>query len=319
MAPGTGAAVGVAAGGGESDSAEQATSVKPIAIAKPNRRIMCAILSRHPMTPKYAHLLDRTVRYLEAGEGRPVILLHAFPLSADQWLPQLHRVPVGWRLIAPDVRGFRGTGQAYQDVGLETATMATHAADVLALMNHLDLDDAVVGGLSMGGYITLAVAKVAGRRLNGLVLADTKAPADHEAGRAARDAMITLVQEKGVGAVADAMLPKLIGATSQADQPELTDVLRGMVERNTPEAVASAVRAMKLREDANAWLPAVVCPTLVICGTEDVLTPPAESEAMAAAIPGAELVLIPKAGHLSNLEAPMAFTEALTRFLGRIS
>lgn len=271
------------------------------------------------MTPKYAHLLDRTVRYLEAGEGRPLVLLHAFPLSADQWLPQLHRVPSGWRFIAPDVRGFRGTGQAYQDVGLDSATMATHAADVLALMNHLDIDNAVVGGLSMGGYITLALARVAGRRLDGLVLADTKAPADNEAGRAARDAMIALVQEKGVEAIADAMLPKLLGATSQADQPELPDVLRRLIMQNTPEAVASAVRAIKSREDATTWLSSVTCPTLVMCGAEDVLTPPAESEALKAAIPQAELVLLPRAGHLSNLESPMAFTEALARFLGRIS
>ncbi len=271
------------------------------------------------MTPKYAHLLDRTVRYLEAGEGRPLLLLHAFPLSADQWLPQLHRVPSGWRLIAPDVRGFRGTGQAYQDVGLDSATMATHAADVLALMNHLDLDSAVVGGLSMGGYITLAVAKAAARRLDGLVLADTKAPADNEAGRAARDTMIALVQEKGVEAVAQAMLPKLLGPTSQSEQPELSDVLRRMIVQNTPEAVASALRTMKFREDATPWLPSIACPTLVICGSEDGLTPPSESEAMAAAIPQAQLVLLPRAGHLSNLETPMAFTEALGQFLGRIS
>jgi 3-oxoadipate enol-lactonase len=139
------------------------------------------------MLLKYAHLLDRTVRYLEVGSGRALILIHAFPLSADQWLPQLHRVPPGWRVIAPDIRGFRGVGQAYQDVGLETATMATHAADVLSLMNHLDVDKAVVGGLSMGGYVTLAVAKVAARRLDGLVLADTQATADTEAGRVARE------------------------------------------------------------------------------------------------------------------------------------
>lgn len=271
------------------------------------------------MTPKYAHLLDRTVRYLEAGEGRAAILVHAFPLSADQWLPQLHRVPRGWRLIAPDVRGFRGTGLAYQDVGLDSATMATHAADVLSLMNHLDLDRAVVGGLSMGGYITLAVARVAARRLDAIVLADTKAPADNEAGRNGRDAMIALVQDKGVDAVADAMLPKLLGATSQSEQPELLDVLRGLIARNTPEAIASALRAMKGRDDANPWLGSIGCPALVVCGDEDVLTPVAESEALALAIPGAELVRIPGAGHLSNLEAPMAFNDALARFLARLS
>lgn len=267
------------------------------------------------MSPHYAHLLDRTVRYHEAGSGRVCILLHAFPLSADQWLPQLHRVPPGWRLIAPDVRGFRGVGQAYQDVGLDGATMASHAADVLQLMNHLDVDRAVVGGLSMGGYITLAVARAAASRLDAVILADTKAGADSAEGRVNRDAMIARVKAEGVAAIADAMLPKLLGATTQREQPDLVDAVRTLIMRNTPEAIASAVAAMRDRPDSGDLLPALTCPALVVCGTEDGLTPPADSEAMAALLPAATTVLIPDAGHLSNLEAPLAFNEALAAFL----
>jgi 3-oxoadipate enol-lactonase len=267
------------------------------------------------MTPKYAHLLDRTVRYHEAGSGRTCILLHAFPLSADQWLPQLHRVPPGWRLVAPDVRGFRGVGQAYQDVGLDTATMASHAADVLQLMNHLDVDRAVIGGLSMGGYIALAVARASAGRLDGLVLADTKATADTPEGRAGRDAMMTKAHAEGVAAIADAMLPKLIGATTQRDQPDLTEAVRTLILRNTPEAVASALGAMKTRPDSVALLAGITCPTLVICGVEDALTPPADSDVMVAELPNATKVFIPQAGHLSNLEAPVAFNQALGAFL----
>jgi pimeloyl-ACP methyl ester carboxylesterase len=268
--------------------------------------------------PKYAHLLDRTVRYHESGSGRACVLIHAFPLSADQWLPQLERVPPGWRLIAPDVRGFRGIGDVYPAIGLDRATMATHAADVLALMNHLDIDRAVVGGLSMGGYIALAVARVAPRRLDGLVLADTRAGADSEEGRAARDASMAKVRAEGVSAIADVMLPTLLGTTAQTEQPDLTLAVRALIERNTPEAVASALAAMKARPDSRDLLPQIACPTLVVCGEEDVLTPPAESHAMAAAIPSAELVLIPQAGHLANLESPMAFTAALNGFLSRL-
>jgi pimeloyl-ACP methyl ester carboxylesterase len=270
------------------------------------------------MSPKYAHLLDRTVRYHETGSGRTCILLHAFPLSADQWLPQLSRVPPGWRVVAPDVRGFRGMGEAYQDVGLDSATMATHAADVLQLMNHLDVDRAVVGGLSMGGYITLAVARAAIGRLDGIVLADTKAGADSEEGQAARDAMIAKVTAEGVGAIADQMLPKLLGATTQQEQPDLTDAVRALILRNSPEAVASAVRAMKMRPDSTPDLAGITCPALVICGTEDVLTPPTESAAMAESLPSAQAVFIPKAGHLSNLEAPLAFNDALNAFLSKL-
>lgn len=270
------------------------------------------------MTPKYAHLLNRTVRYHEAGSGRTCILLHAFPLSADQWLPQLHRVPPGWRFVAPDVRGFRGMGQAYQDVGLDTATMASHAADVLQLMNHLDVDRGVVGGLSMGGYIALAVARAAASRLDGLVLADTKATADSDEGRAGRAAMIAKVQAEGVAAIADAMVPKLLGATTQRAQPDLVEAVRTIILRNTPEAVASALGAMKTRPDSVPVLAGLTCPALVICGAEDVLTPPADSEAMAAALPAVTTAVIPQAGHLSNLEAPLAFNQALTEFLSRI-
>lgn len=270
------------------------------------------------MAPKYAHLLDRTVRYHEAGSGRTCLLLHAFPLSADQWLPQLHRVPPGWRFIAPDVRGFRGIGQAYHDVGLDQATMATHAADVLQLLNHLDADKAVIGGLSMGGYIALAVAKAAPARLEGLVLADTRATADNDEARAGRDATIAKVREHGVSAVADAMLPKLLGETTKREQPDLTDAVRDLIMRNTPEAVISALGALKTRPDSTGLLPSITCPALVVCGEEDVITPMADSEAMAAALPDATLVRLPRAGHLSNLESPLAFNDALAEFLGRV-
>jgi pimeloyl-ACP methyl ester carboxylesterase len=165
-------------------------------------------------------------------------------------------------------------GEAYQDVGLDSATMATHAADVLQLLNHLDVDRAVVGGLSMGGYITLAVARAAAGRLEGIILADTKAGADSEEGRAGRDAMIAKVQAEGVGAIADQMLPKLLGATTQQEQPDLTEAVRTLILRNTPEAVASAVQAMKTRPDSTGDLAGITCPALVICGAEDVLTPP---------------------------------------------
>ena len=270
------------------------------------------------MTPKYARLPDRTVRYLDAGSGRTCILLHAFPLSADQWRPQLRRVPRGWRIVAPDLRGFRGVGQAFRDVGLERATVDSHAADVLRLLDHLDVDRAVVGGLSMGGYVTLALARAAPGRLDGVLLADTRAGADSDEGRAARDAMIAKVEAEGVAAIADAMVPKLLGATSLRERPDLVEAVRTLILRNTPEAIASAVGAMKTRPDSRPDLAGIPCAALVVCGTEDVLTPPAESEAMAAALPSATAVFLPGAGHLSNLEAPLAFTQALSAFLGRL-
>ena len=271
------------------------------------------------MLTKVARLTDRSVRYLEAGSGRALVLLHAFPLCADQWLPQLHRVPPGWRFVAPDLRGFHGAGPALEDVGLDTATMETHAADVLSLMSHLEIERAVIGGLSMGGYVALALGRRAPARVGGLVLANTRATADSVEGLAARDRMIALAGREGPAGVAREMLPKLLGETTRRDQPELAGVLRQLIERNSSAGIISAIRAMKGRTDSTPVLRAIACPTLIVAGAEDAVIPDAESETLHQAIPGATRVVIPRAGHLSNLEAPVAFNAALADFLGEIT
>src|SRR5262245_6370866 len=118
----------------------------------------------------------RAVRYIEAGHGRPVVLLHAFPLSADQWLPQLARPPIGVRLIAPDLRGFRGAGPAFE-TDVDGISIDDYARDVIELMSHLDLRSATIAGLSMGGYVALAMLRQTPARISRLVLADTRATA----------------------------------------------------------------------------------------------------------------------------------------------
>jgi 3-oxoadipate enol-lactonase len=260
------------------------------------------------MRSRIAHLSTQSVRYLEAGQGRPLVLLHAFPLSAEQWLPQLAQVPTGWRFIAPDLRGFGGVEPGPLPGGV---TMDSYAADVLELMLHLDLPAAVVAGLSMGGYVALAIARRAPARLAGLVLADTRATADTPEGRSARDRMLAILEREGPDGVAREMLPKLTGVTSQQNQPDLHDAIRQIILSNRPAGIAAAISAMKERPDSTGLLPTVTCPTTVICGTEDVITAPAESESMSRAIPGARLALLPAAGHLSNLENAEAFTAAL--------
>jgi pimeloyl-ACP methyl ester carboxylesterase len=276
------------------------------------------------VTTNIAHLVARSVRYLESpgrrGEEmmkgtRTLVLLHAFPLSADQWLPQLARVPPGWQFIAPDLRGFRGMGPAFEDAGLDGATMDDYAADVLALMDHLDIAKAAIAGLSMGGYVAMALVARAPKRVSHLFLADTRMTPDTDEGRAGRDAMRASVERDGPPAVADAMLPKLVGATTHREQPDLEIALRRSIEVNRTDAIAGAIGALKARPDRQATLASVRVPALIICGDEDTITPLADSEAMAAAIPGATLAIIPKAGHLSNLEQPSAFNQTLQKFL----
>lgn len=248
------------------------------------------------------------MRYLEAGKGRPLVLLHGFPLNAEQWLPQLSAAPSGWRVIAPDMRGFRGAGSVDAPVSPEM-TVDDCASDVLALMSHLEIDHAVIGGLSMGGYVTLALVRKAPERVAGLVLANTRAGADSPEGRAGRDRMIDLVRREGPAAVAREMLPKLLGETTKREQPDLVDVVCGLAEANSTDGLAAALHAMKTRPDSTPLLASIRCPTLVITSDEDTLIPSSESEKMAAAIPGAKLHVIPKAGHLSNLEKPKEFSK----------
>ena len=252
----------------------------------------------------------RRTRYLEAGSGWPVVLLHAFPLNADMWRPQLERVPEGWRYIAPDLHGF-GPG-AQPPSG--PVTMEGLAADVAGVLDALEMDQATIGGLSMGGYVTLAMFRAAPDRFTGVILADTRPQADSEDAREGRRKMLALVREHGPGAVAEQMLPKLLGDTTRRDRPDLAPRVRRIAEANSTDAVAGAIEAMMGRRDCTDLLARMSRPTLILVGDEDTLTPPADAEAMQFLLPRSRLVILPGAGHLSSMETPDAFASALADF-----
>jgi pimeloyl-ACP methyl ester carboxylesterase len=256
-----------------------------------------------------AHLATRSVRYLEAGSGDPLLLLHAFPLNAEQWLPQLDRPPQGWRLIAPDLTGFGPAGPIDTGAGM---TMDRYAADVVELLDHLAARLVTVCGLSLGGYVALALLRVAPTRVRSIVLADTRADADSPEARANRDRLRARLERDGPGSVVDAMLPGLLGQTTRREQPDLADAVRHIAMATAPAGIGAAIEAMGNRPDSRPLLPAIGQPTLVICGEEDTLTPLADAERLRDGISGARLHVVPRAGHLSNLEQPLAFTAALT-------
>ena len=260
-------------------------------------------------------------RHLESGHGRPVVLLHAFPLSADMWRPQLDRVPDGWRFIAPDFRGFQPPGSDLHRSATTAAPSTSvddYARDVLELMDGLGIETAVIGGLSMGGYVTLALHRLAPERVAGMVLADTKATADTEEAKAGRRATAEKLRAEGVGAVVEAMLPKLLGETTRKKQPHIADDVRRLATANEPQAIDEAIHALMTRPDSTSTLARIVVPTLVVVGEEDVLTPQADAQFLAGGIAGSELVVLPHAGHLSNLETPDVFSAALAQFLSRL-
>jgi pimeloyl-ACP methyl ester carboxylesterase len=255
------------------------------------------------------------VAYYETGSthGRTLVLLHAFPLNATMWQAQLAAPPAGWRLIAPD---FAGLGSSDDHEGL-AASLDDYAHDVLTLVDRLGIGRVVVAGVSLGGYVALALARLAPDRLAGLVLIDTKAPADSPEARDGRGRMLELLENRGTGGVADEMLPKLLGDTTRRERPALVELVRSAILTNDPEGVRRAIVRLRDRPDATPGLASIAVPTLVVVGEEDAVTPPAEAERLAQAIPGARLERIAAAGHLATLEQPEAFGRVLDDFLAR--
>jgi pimeloyl-ACP methyl ester carboxylesterase len=244
--------------------------------------------------------------YADEGRRAPLVLIHGWPLDRELWAPQVAAFAGTRRLVLPDLVG------AGRSAPGGRASVEAHAADVVSLMDALGLPRAVVAGLSMGGYVALALARSAPERLAGLVLADTRAEADSPEQREGRARTARQAAEEGLGALAASLLPKLL---SPAANEELRGLVRAMIERQPVAGVVAALGAMVARPDARSSLGAITAPTLVLVGARDAITPPEASEALAEAIPGARLVVVPGAGHLANIEEPGAFNAALRSFL----
>jgi pimeloyl-ACP methyl ester carboxylesterase len=226
------------------------------------------------------------------------------------WRSQLERVPEGCRFIAPDLRGF---GRAGAPDG--KPTMDDYAADVLLLMDGLELDAAVIGGLSMGGYVALAMYRLEPSRFTGLILADTRSQADTPQVREGRLHLREVLATDGPAGVADETLPKLLGETTRRERPEIVEQTRALIESASPEAIDAAIGALIARPDSTPGLDAIACATLVIVGELDEITPAAEAEVMQRAIRRSTLSVIPGAAHLSCLEQPDVFARGLRDFL----
>jgi len=261
----------------------------------------------------YATVNGARLAYRDRGQGRSatLLLIHGFPLDQRMWDAQLAGLTDQVRVIAPDLRGF-GRSAAAPFAG--PLTMEQHADDLAGLLDALGIGRAVVVGLSMGGYIAFAFWRRHAARVQALVLADTRAEGDSPQAQANRDASAAKVRLAGVGAIAGDMLPRLLAPASLA-HPRLAERMRAMMARQPAETVIAALAGLRDRADSRPTLPTISAPTLVLVGEQDVLTPPADATAMAAAIPGARLVVVPDAGHMSPLENPRAVNTALRSFL----
>jgi 3-oxoadipate enol-lactonase len=253
-----------------------------------------------------ARIGGRDLAYEFFGGGKPLVLIHAFPLDGQMWTDTAQALSSRCRVIVPDMRGF---GES--DLGAGDPSIADMADDVATLLDSLGIKRAAVGGLSMGGYVALAFAARYPARLERLILADTRAAADSDAARAGRADALALVEEQGVAALVERQLAVLLS-------PAASETVREQVRslgKQRPEGVSAGIRALRDRPDRRAELSAIACPTLVIVGTEDKISPPAEMAEMSSEIPGASLVEIPGAGHLSNLEQPNHFATAVANFI----
>jgi 3-oxoadipate enol-lactonase len=250
------------------------------------------------------------INYRDQGSDTPVIFIHAFPLNQTMWDEQVAALSHHCRTITLDLRGFGGSL-----VTDGPSAMEQMAADVRGLMSLLEIDRAVLVGLSMGGYVSLAFYREYPDAVRAMVLADTRASADTHAARERRLQSAEKAERDGAAAIADEMTPLLLGKMTQQTRPEIAARVRRMIEGNSPQGIAAAQRGMAARHDSTYILPAIDFPTLILVGAEDQLTPVAEAESMRDGIRGARLQVIDGAGHLSNIERPQEFNAALIAFV----
>jgi len=246
------------------------------------------------------------IQIRELGQGPAVVLVHGFPLDGAMWSGVARTLSSRFRVLKPDLPG-RGENPAPPD-----GTIDGYADFLQAVLAEIPAP-AGLAGFSMGGYVSLALMKRGPASVRALALVDTRAGADDEAGKAGREAAIAAVRAGGAAAIAEGTIAKLL-APGSAQNASLVERLQRIILRQKPETLESDLTVMRDRPDSAGFLPGIAVPTIVLAGDQDVLTPPAENQAMAAAIPGARFVSIPASGHLTPMERPGAVAAALSEF-----
>lgn len=259
-------------------------------------------------------LHDFSMEYDERGSGIPLLLVHGFPFNRHMWEPQVQGLSDIARIITPDLRGH---GDSEFTRG--SYTMDKLAGDLYEFLTEIGVTQPVIiGGLSMGGYITFAFYRKYPERVAAVILASTRATADTEEGKLRREEMAALALESGSGAVAEGMLPKIMSPKTYENKPELVEKMKRMMEKTSPQGIAGALLGMKERPDSTGTLQQIDKPTLVIHGADDQLAPVQEAESMQAILKTSHLQVIQGAGHLPNLEQPEQFNRTVREFLGSL-
>jgi 3-oxoadipate enol-lactonase len=243
----------------------------------------------------------------------PVVFIHGFPFSQEMWAPQIAALQNAYSLITYDNRGHGKT-----EAGDGQYLIETFVDDLIGLLDSLEIQKAVLCGLSMGGYIALRAVERNPERVQALVLCDTRSEADSNEAKLKRAANVKLVKEKGLPAFAEGFLKAVFAPESFENKPEAVELIRKIILANPPLGVCGTLLALASRTDTTDALPKISVPTLIMVGEHDPITPPAASKAMKKAIPDSELHIIPHAAHLSNLENPEEFNQHLSHFLKKL-
>ncbi len=254
---------------------------------------------------------DFVMAFQDSCDKPALLLIHGFPLSSQMWEPQLEDLADYVRVVAPDLRGHGGSDSVPGPYSI--TLLADDCADLLGYLNVAT--PFVVCGLSMGGYIALEFYRRYPEQVAGLILAATRAGADSPEGKANRDKAAETAKSEGVTAVSGGMLPKMLAPQNYESDDELVDYVKEIMSTTSLNGMVGALAAMRDRIDSTPMLGDIDVPVLIIHGADDQLIPLSEAEAMYKAIPNAELVIIPDAGHLPNLEQPDLFNDAVIDFL----
>lgn len=268
--------------------------------------------------------------YIDEGSGPVIVLLHGYPFDRSMWREQMDFLNVrGYRVVAPDLPGFGESSDKLQFVAdanrSETdrqaeasrtiTTMADMARDVAALMDELRIDQAIICGLSMGGYVAFEFVNLSPTRVRALVLAGTRAPADNEQEKQARLQQVEQMLTAGMEGIAEATLPKLLAPRTLAEKSEVVARVREMILRSDPQGAAAAQRGMAARRNYSVDLAGIDVPTLVIVGRDDPIRPVADAVFMHDRIRNSRLEIIEDAAHMTNMEQAAVFNRTLIDFL----
>lgn len=245
--------------------------------------------------------------------GIPLVLVHGFPFSREMWKPQVEALRRDCYVVTYDVRGHGGS-----EPGDGQYTIELFADDLIALLDHLHLKSVVAAGLSMGGYIVLRAMERNPERFRALILCDTRSEADGNEGKIKRARQVAGIKSSGTKEFAENFLKAVFHDKTLSEKPDVVEAIRSVIVRTPPHAVAGTLIALAARTDSSPSLFRITVPVLVLVGRHDAVTPPSASQAMKDKIPGAELHVIPDAGHLSNLENPEAFNGHLVKFLNKL-